>query len=185
MCLILIFVKILNLNIMKKLFLLLVFILSLNFCFSQITTEKWNEYKKQYEYFDSNGNMTAYKVYNAYKKQWETYSVQSNTYQPQPVINTELVQKTLTTLQAKYDANFARLQEQVKTCYIIIQGAAKIKGYSYDDGLKAVNFFKLNYIDKVSYGGYDLSSNATTEKLIDFLSDGSFKIACDYFKYCE
>ena len=167
---------------MKKLFFILLF--SFNFCFSQTSTEKWNDLKKQYEYFDSNGNMTAYKVYNSFKKQWETFTVQPNNYQPQPVVNTELVQKTLSTLQSKYDDNFAKLKKEVGEATTYIYVTAKANGYNYEAATKAYNFYKLNYIDKVSNGGYDLSSNTLTDKLSVFLSDGALKVGCDFFKDC-
>lgn len=169
---------------MNKLFFILLFLFSFNLCFSQTSTEKWNEYKKQYEYFDSNGNMTAYKVYNSYKKQQETYTIQTNNYNPQPVVNTELVQKTLSTLQSRYDANFARLKKDVEKFTMYIYATAKSKGYGYEDSNKAVNLYKLNYVDKVSNGGYDLSSNTLTDKLSTFLLDGAIKVGCDYFKEC-
>ena len=166
---------------MNKLFFILLFLFSFNFCFSQTSTERWNDYKKQYEYFDSNGNMTAYKVYNSYKRQWETYTVQSQTPRYTDI---SLIDNTLSTLQARYDANFARLKEDVGNFTMYIYATAKLKGYNYEDSVKAVNYYKLNYVDKVSNGRYDLSSNALTDKLSTFLLDGAVKVGCDYFKKC-
>lgn len=166
---------------MNKLFFISVFVLSFNFCFSQTSTEKWNEYKKQYEYYDSNGNMIAYKIYNSYKKQWETYSVQTNTYQPQPVVNTELVQKTLTTLQAKYDANLARLKEEVRSSINFILEDAKKYGYSYEDALKVVEIYKKQYGDVILSGKFDLSSDAQLGKLLKFSVEGCIDLCVRYF----
>lgn len=46
---------------MKKYLLLLLLCSSV---YSQTSTEKYNSYQNRYEYFDNNGNMTGYKVYN-------------------------------------------------------------------------------------------------------------------------
>lgn len=166
---------------MNKLFFILVFVFSFNFCFSQTSTERWNEYKKQYEYFDSNGNMTAYKVYNSYKRQWETYTVQSNNYQPQPLVNTELVQKTLSTLQDRYDYNFGLLNKIMNNILESFLIEAREKGYSKEYGLKVAEIYKTNYINKVLNSNYDLSSKATTDSLAKYLMDGAVSVSMKYF----
>jgi hypothetical protein len=53
---------------MKTIFLLLL----CSITYAQQITEKWNEYEKRYEYFDSSGKMTAYKSYNRMKNNGNT-----------------------------------------------------------------------------------------------------------------
>lgn len=166
--------------------LILVFVFSINYCFSQTSTEKWNEYKKQYEYFDSNGNMTAYKVYNSNKNQWETYNVNSNSgYQIQPAqqsVNVPLVQKTLSTLQGKYDNNLIRVKNNIQNIYtnidyIIIKemtyGEPKELDYKYSERVK--NIFYTDYIKNVENKKYDFSNNSLTDNVIIYLKEGSIQ----------
>ncbi|GAA3773234.1 hypothetical protein GCM10022423_29630 [Flavobacterium ginsengiterrae] len=56
----------------------------------------------------------GYKQYNTYKNQWEYYDnrTQSQGYQIQPAqssVNLDLVQKTLSYKQSKYDVNLKRI----------------------------------------------------------------------------
>ena len=170
---------------MKKLLFILILIFACTFSYSQNSVEKWNNLTNRYEYFDSNGNMTAYKVYSSLRHQWETYNVQQTNYTPQSSFNTDLAERTLSTLQARYDKNLSRLKEASNNSNRYIYLTAKVQGYTYEDAKAAANVYIVNYHNKVMKGGYDLSSTSLTDELITFLANGADKINCDYFKYCD
>ena len=174
---------------MKNSFLLLSVFFTV-FTYSQTAIEQYNSIYHRYEMFDSRGNMVSYRLYNSNLQRWETYSVKNNSQgfevvQPTSSINQPLMERSLRTRQDKYDNNLNRIKEQIKNATYFIMGTAKFKGYTYEDGIRAVNDFNANYVNKVQNGNYDLSSNATTDNLISFLAEGSIKITCAYFKECE
>lgn len=112
----------------------------------------------------------------------------SNPYQIQPAqsyVNLDLVQKTLSLKQVKYDSNLKRIKEAVDSSTMYIYACSKNKGYTYEEGKRSVTEFDVYYVNKVRYGGYDLSYDSVTDNLIAFLSKGAFKIACDNFKDCN
>jgi hypothetical protein len=69
---------------MKNKYLLLL----LFFCtcaFSQTMTEKYNSILGRYEYFDGQGNLTGYKVYDSLFKEWKYYQVEVQSYERKPI----------------------------------------------------------------------------------------------------
>lgn len=63
-------------------------LLLLFFCtcaFSQTMTEKYNSILSRYEYFDSQGNLTGYKVYDSLFKEWKYYKVDTVVYEKKPI----------------------------------------------------------------------------------------------------
>ncbi|MDX6181929.1 hypothetical protein SGQ44_18285 [Flavobacterium sp. Fl-77] len=166
-------------------FLLLLFTVN---SFAQTATEKYNTYLKRFEYFDSRGNLTGYKQYNSYLNQWEYYENKHQGYeikQPQSSIDVDLVQKTLSSKQSRYDYNLKRIQESINSSTLYLYASSKNKGYSYEESKRSVTEFEAYYVNKVRYGKYDLSYNSVADDLIGFLSKGALKIACDNFKDCN
>ena len=158
--------------------------------YSQTSTEQYNSIYHRYETFDSHGNMVSYRLYNSTMQRWETYPVNDNSegfeiVKPTSSINQPLIERALKTRQDRYDYNLNRIKEQVKNATGFIQVTAKIKGYTYEDGIRAVNDFNANYVNKIQNGNYDLSSNATTDNLLSFLAGGAIKTTCTYFNECE
>jgi hypothetical protein len=96
----------------------------------------------------------------------------------------ELLNKTLTSLQAKYDSNLKKIKEEANMAMHYIYACGKTNGFSYDESNKAYNIFYSDYVKVINYGKYDLSSNATTEKIISFIRDGAFKISCEHLDEC-
>lgn len=180
---------------MKKLFFLLIFLFSFNFSFSQNYTEKWNSYKNQYEYYDSNGNMIAYKTYNSYKEQWETYYTNSNNngykiQEPQESVNEKLVKEALKARQERYDLNLLRLKNKIKKIYsnidyIVLEfdrdDVPTEMDYKYAGYLK--NLFQNQHVKIVEQIGYDYSKNSVTDDVISYLENGSIQIITKEFEF--
>lgn len=152
---------------------------------AQTATEKYNSYLKRYEYFDSNGYMTGYKQYNTYRNQWEYYKTENQAQQPTPSFDLELTRQVLSSKQKRYDYNNQRIQNEVKESVTFIYASSKMKGFTYEEGKRAVTEFDVYYVNKIRYGNYDLSYDSVADNLITFLAKGALKIACDNFKDCN
>lgn len=69
---------------MKNKFLLLILFFSV--CtYSQTMTEKYNSILGRYEFFDNQGNLTGYKVYDSLFKEWKYYKVDVEVYESKPI----------------------------------------------------------------------------------------------------
>ncbi len=152
----------------------IVILLLLSFsAYSQSYTEKWNSLSSRYEFFDSNGNMIAYKAYNSLSRQWETYNVktQSN-YQPESSINQPLLERVLTSKQAKYDNNSQRVSNFITDTRELLNSS------SLDRGLvqRIKDRFNNEYLRIYYNESVDLSSKAATDGIIYWLSSGFDKI---------
>jgi hypothetical protein len=153
---------------MKTIFLLLL----CSITYAQQITEKWNEYEKRYEYFDSSGKMTAYKSYNPYEKQWEYFTVpQKTAYQPQSNVNIPLAKESMSSRQKAYDSNKQKIQSVIDGIY-----------RSYDKiGIPNVEVMARSRFDKeciqvINAGKYDLSSNSKTDEIINWFYSRSAEI---------
>jgi len=156
---------------MKKTVLFLLFSVCV---YSQDYTQKWNEYYKRYEYFDSQGNMTGYKTYNSYTNTWEYFSVKSQgAYNPtKSNINIELTQRALNSRQERYNANKQILQNVIDKSY------SYMRTFASNDQIyeKVSSRFTNEYFNKINGNSYDLSSKSVTDSLINFLMKGCDKI---------
>jgi len=169
---------------MKKLFFAVLFLFVFSFSFSQNIIEKWNNLTNRYEYYDSNGNMVAYKVYNSLKGQWETYNIQQTNSSPQSSINVDLAEKTLNTLQARYDSNILKVRDKIKYIfksidYLVLDVMTKGENpteldYKYAEHLKYL--FKEQYVNNVEKSGYDYSKNNITYEVLMYLENGSISL---------
>lgn len=109
-------------------------------CFSQTMTEKWNSYKNRYEYFNSYGTMTAYKVYNSYLKQWETFTVTNS--ENQNTFNTGLAMTVLEKRQNAYNEGKQLIDNKINEMYAEISAT-----FSNEHG--EVGYFRNAYYNKV------------------------------------
>jgi coenzyme F420-reducing hydrogenase alpha subunit len=154
---------------MKKLLFLL---LLCNITYAQTSTEKWNQYENRYEYFDSKGNMTGYKSYNQYERQWEYYDIpKKQTYQPQSNVNIPLAMAAMNKRQNAYDYNRARMQEVVNNIY---KALSQIEDPA--ERKTKTDRFTKEYFDPVNKTPTDLSSNSTTDRIINYLNQGFINV---------
>ena len=153
---------------MKFTFILLFFC---SFLYSQDITEKWNDYRKQYEYFDSTGKMVAYKIYDSYKKQWETYTVKSNnTPNKNEESAVDILGKAATVKQARYNTNHKKIQTYIDDCYALLDSGDDSKDLILIKNIK--NSFNENYIIPLGKKSADLSSERLTNEIIQWLKNG-------------
>jgi hypothetical protein len=146
----------------------IILLLLCSITYAQQSTEKWNSYENRYEYFDSRGNMTGYKSYNPYEKQWEYYEVsKKQKYEPTSNVNIPLAQKALVSRQNAYDRNRARLQEVVDNIY---KALAEIEDPT--ERKAKTDKFTKEYFNTINNTPADLSSNSTTDRIINYLNQG-------------
>lgn len=156
---------------MKIIFILLLFCGSL---FAQTSTEKWNDYNKRYEYFDSNGKMTAYKTYNTYLRQWETYNVNSNSGFEKTKIksnfNAELADRVLAKEQKNYDDGVLLVKAKVNEIYARIAST-----FNSTDDHGFVKLVQDTYYNKVvvplSNKGLDYSKRVNVDNALNYLEN--------------
>lgn len=151
---------------MKKLIFLIVLSFSIN-SFSQTSTEKWNSLYERYEYFDSNGTMVGYKKYNSLYERWEYYDLKANNSQPS-LGNLDLARKVLSEKQAAYDYNLAKIKTYVVECRKALDSSNM--NATLVQNIK--DSFNANYLMPYYNKGYDLSSDETTNKIIEWLQAG-------------
>lgn len=155
---------------MKKLFLSLLFLFSLNFCFSQSATSKYNSIYNRYEYFDSNGTMTGYKTYNSVSQQWEYYEIPKtntqNRYNEVQQVDTDYRIKGLQYAENKSSRNYNRINDNINRIKNII--------YSGDGSIELKNelsdLFK-ECVDEINSKKINLSSDDMTNRAINYLND--------------
>lgn len=153
---------------MKKLFLTLVLLFSLNFCFSQSATSKYNSIYNRYEYFDSNGNMTGYKTYNSINQQWEYYEIPKtntqNRYNEVQQVDTDYMIKGLQYANAKSSRNYKKVEDEIKSFIS-----------SIDEKISDIEFRKACHnnfkqcVDELNNRKIDFSSDAMTNNAINYL----------------
>ena len=157
---------------MKNLFRFLL-LLSCQMLIAQQSTEKWNDLYNRYEYYNSQNYMTGYKQWNSLKGQWEYFSTENssggykagNTFKDE---NFDLLERTMNRKQNQYDYNKKRIQQN-------IDGSLHYLDKIDPSGEKGNRFNKL-YIQELNSKKYDVSSNATTESIINWLFKGYEKI---------
>ena len=96
--------------------------------------------------------------------------------QPTSSFNVELAEKTLSTLQNRYDANHQRVKDAEQQCSDFIATQVKKYNKDYNTYIKINNRFVREYVNPVRREGYDYSNTNLTNKVIDFLIDGTQKI---------
>lgn len=147
-------------------------------CFSQVMTEKWNSYNNRYEYFNSYGNMTAYKVYNSYSRQWETYTVNS---QNQGSFNTELAMTALQKRQNAYDKGKQLINNKIQAGYNEIESFYLTKYQAGQLFIKVVKSqYKNNYVNFILNQGLDYSKGDNVDYALRILEDGLQKTITDW-----
>lgn len=153
---------------MKKIFFCFLFLFLFTSIYSQTYTEKYNSLNNRYEFFNSSGSMIGYKIYNSLNQRWETYMTNtSNTNTTiESNVNIPLAMKALSITQGRYDTNLARVNGLIES----------LKTRLYNSSLDATTVqnirtrFNTEYTSQI--GKYDLSSNATTQKVINWLESG-------------
>lgn len=156
---------------MKKFF-ILSSLLFASFCFSQSVTKKYNPYQKQYEYYDSSGNMIAYERYNSYSKQWEFYDLKTSKRQPYQYRNPAPVDisslgNAATALQNRYNNNQARIQSTLDYIVEKLDNISKTE----EERKYIKNLFTEKCVKKSLSLDFKLSSDYQTQQWIDFLYD--------------
>lgn len=152
-------------------------ILSINFCFSQTLTKKYNSNSKQYEYYDSFRNMIAYERYNSNSQQWEYYEVQSSQPKPyqyrdpakldlSPMINAASIK------QNQYNNNLINVQNRIS------QINNDINNLNLSDSQKSeiLNLFSESIAKNLNGKSFDYSSSNETNRIIKWLYDTSNKL---------
>lgn len=120
--------------------------------------------------------MIGYKKYNSLYDRWEYYDLKTNNssntgYQVQQPVsygNLELASKVLNSKQAKYDYNLNKIQTYISEC-------RKSLNSSDMDATLIQNIkdnFNAKYLLPFYKKGYDLSSDSTTNSIIDWLNEG-------------
>ena len=96
--------------------------------------------------------------------------------QPTSSFNVELAEKTASSLQNRYDANHQRVKNTEQQCSDFIATQVKKYNKDYNTYIKIHNRFIEEYVNTVRRAGYDYSNTNLTNKVIDFLIDGTQKI---------
>ena len=164
---------------MKTILFFLLFTLTVS---AQTLTEKWNNITKQYEYYNSNGDLVGYKKYNSINKSWEYYDAnpQPNYYTPKSNINVELTQRVLEHKQNQYDNNVKGVQNAINDL------RNQVQSLGVDNSVieKIKNRFNKEYIDKLNNTRYDYSNSNTASQIINWLYSGiNSIISQEYQKY--
>lgn len=150
---------------MKKLFVLLLLCLS-NLIFAQSYTQKYNDLYNRYDYFNDSGKLVGYKYYDDLNRAWKYKDL---TEQPKSTyinpINSDLVNRALSSKQNAYDNNVQRVQnviDEIKSDILKMSAdndtKRKIHSKFVNQTLKAINSKNLDY-----------SSNSITSQVIKFL----------------
>lgn len=163
-------------------------LLLLFFCtcaFSQSMTEKYNSYLNRYEYFDSSGNLTGYKSYNSYLGVWEYFKENTNTYNKKPIQyakpstddNFALLQQVANQKQNSYNSNHKRIDNYLSK---IQSNISEIENLEIRE--KIQKRYDLEIVDVMNNKRYDLSSNALTQQVLDFIYNNINAIKAEEFK---
>lgn len=137
--------------------------------YSQTISEKWNSLDNRYDYTDNNGNLVGYKRYNSLDERWEYTNVNTSNTPYNPYGNNlQLINETLSIKQNRYDNNAARIHNFLNSI------REQLNNSTVDKNLiqKIKNRFNSEYINVYNTTKYDLSSNATTNNVIQWLKNG-------------
>jgi len=154
---------------MKKLFLLLI----LQICLqsnAQTLTEKYNSIMNRYEYFDSEGKLVGYKVYDNLGAQWKYYDSSKTKNNPtnsyiQP-INLNLLNKSLSSIQQRYNLNTTKVQEAINDIATRITNL-KLEADTYE----IVKFRFDKSLEYLNSQKFDYTKNVVTQNAIKYLYD--------------
>ena len=133
--------------------------------YCQTMTEKYNSYSGRYEYFNSNGTMVGYKVWDSYASAWKYYDVKQ---QDNGVADhAREMGRGQAQMQARYDYNYERLT----TCITnLTEGVKNSPNSSYvkTNSLSDFQTKCLKYLDtKVKV---NLTDNSQTTQIINWLT---------------
>lgn len=157
-----------------------IFLLFICVCsYSQTMTEKYNSILGRYEYFDSQGNLTGYKLYDSLFKEWKYYKVDATAYERKPIQyapppkddNFALLQQVANQKQSSYNINHKKVQE----CLYPIQAVINAESNS-ELKQKLQNRFNSEILAIINNGGYDYSNSSVTNQVIDFIYKKSTEI---------
>jgi hypothetical protein len=153
---------------MKKIFFCFLFLFLFISVYSQTYTEKYNSLNNRYEFFNSSGSMIGYKFYNSLNQRWETYmtNTSDNSTPIQNQFNPNLAIKALSIRQGKYDTNLARVNEFIESL------KTRLYNSTFDATTVQNIRFRFNSEFTSQVSKYDLSSSATTQKVIQWLDEG-------------
>jgi hypothetical protein len=164
----------------------LVLMLFFSFCaYSQTMTEKYNSILSRYEYFDGQGNLTGYKVYDSLFKEWKYYQVEVQSYERKPIQyaksptddNFALLQQVANQKQNSYNSNHKRIEDYLSKIQINIYEIENLEIRA-----KTQKRYDSEIVDVINNKGYDLSSNALTQQVLDFIYNKSNAIKVEEFK---
>ncbi|MDI6047533.1 hypothetical protein [Flavobacterium yafengii] len=161
---------------MKSIIISLFLFISLQ-SYSQTTSEKWNSMYNRYDYTDVNGNLVGYKGYNSLTESWEYTSIKLQNQKTIPYNpygnNLQLINETLSIKQNRYDNNITRVHNFLNSI------RDQLNNSTLDKNLiqKIKNRFNSEYINVYNNKSYDLSSNTTTNNVIQWLKNGYDRIS--------
>lgn len=150
----------------------LLFLLFFSICaYSQTMTEKYNSILSRYEYFDGQGNLTGYKVYDSLFKEWKYYQVEVQSYERKPIQyakpptddNFALLQQVANKKQNSYNTNRAKVQNCIST----IQKFMNYENIEVKTRLQ--NRFNSEILDVINKKSYDFSDDNLTKQVVDFI----------------
>ncbi len=173
-----------NKNLFKKLVFLTVLSLCTMSSYAQTRTEKWNEWSKRYEYFNSRGTLVGYKIYNYYQRQWEYFdlSQNDNSRNPQRATSVDYGIQVAGMLQARYDNNMAEIRVIIND-YLemarqnIREAPNKINEEAW---INVVYDFQTKCVDKFYKNPGDLSKRARVLYIKSWISDSYYICVQNY-----
>lgn len=151
--------------------------------YSQTKTKKYNSLMERYEYFDSSGSMIGYEKYNSLMERWEYFDIKSknnsNKYGDyiKPV-NTALIAKGLEAKQNRYDNNVSIIQSKITFIDDAFQLYFKYqRNPEIAKRITTIKDLHSSFIEGVGQiKGYDFSSNATTQNVLNWLKQYETKL---------
>ncbi|MCB0475843.1 MAG: hypothetical protein KDC69_09210 [Flavobacteriaceae bacterium] len=163
---------------MKKLILSATMVLAFNISTAQTYVEKYNSLNGRYEYFDKeNGKMVAYSSYNSINGTWETTYVNNSNqnsggkYVPQKQRiddNFALLYKVMENRQSRFDSNYKKVQDHINSFSQRTRNT-----FGKDPRLVDLIIYEFNNgcVKKLNAMNYDLSDDAVTNNIINYLTD--------------
>ena len=169
---------------MKNKYLLLLLFLC-TCAFSQTMTEKYNSILGRYEYFDGQGNLTGYKVYDSLFKEWKYYQVEVQSYERKPVQyakpptddNFALLQQVANQKQNSYNSNHKRIEDYLSKIQINIY---EIENLEIRE--KVQNRYSSEIVAFINNKRYDVSNNSITDQVLNFIYNKFSVIQSEEFK---
>ena len=152
-----------------SLFLLFFYMSSL----AQSHSEKYNSLLKRYEYYNDQGQIIGYKIYDIINRQWE-YTDLSQTksgYDYPPItssINLPLIQQVMSTKQNQYNSNLSSINNYINELRTLLNNSS----FNEESKIKIKQKFNSQYLEPMHAKGFDFSNYSLTNQILQWLKDG-------------